>query len=84
MIPLSFTLIVRGDMMADIEPIDQPDGTLTINNKKENGRLECVEGTSNYESIIGKVLDTPDDVYTFYNDFAFLHGFSHILMNIQK
>ncbi|XP_023745855.2 protein FAR1-RELATED SEQUENCE 5-like [Lactuca sativa] len=27
------------------------------------------------ERILGKVFDTPDDAYTFYNDYSFLHGF---------
>nr|GEY83040.1 protein FAR1-related sequence 5-like [Tanacetum cinerariifolium] len=26
-------------------------------------------------NIIGKVFDTPDDAYTFYNQYAFTHGF---------
>ncbi|XP_023734634.1 protein FAR1-RELATED SEQUENCE 7-like [Lactuca sativa] len=44
-----------------------------INNDGVN--LGCDEGAGNDQSIIGKVFDTPNDAYTFYNDYAFLHGF---------
>ncbi|KAL7582419.1 protein FAR-RED ELONGATED HYPOCOTYL 3-like [Lactuca sativa] len=37
--------------------------------------VEFDEDEVNDESILGKVFDTPDDVYTFYNDYSFLHGF---------
>ncbi|CAI9277855.1 unnamed protein product [Lactuca saligna] len=44
-----------------------------INNDGFN--IGCDEGACNDQSIIGKVFDTPNDAYTFYNDYAFLHGF---------
>ena len=37
--------------------------------------LGCDEGENNDTCIIGKVFDTPNDAYTFYNDYSFLHGF---------
>nr|KAJ0192343.1 hypothetical protein LSAT_V11C800419870 [Lactuca sativa]KAJ0210957.1 hypothetical protein LSAT_V11C400218080 [Lactuca sativa] len=37
--------------------------------------IEFDEDEVNKESILGKVFDTPDDAYTFYNDYSFLHGF---------
>ncbi|KAL7605571.1 hypothetical protein Lser_V15G18762 [Lactuca serriola] len=37
--------------------------------------VEFDEDEVNDESILGKVFDTPDDAYTFYNDYSFLHGF---------
>ncbi|CAI9264299.1 unnamed protein product [Lactuca saligna] len=44
-----------------------------INNDDVN--LGCDEGARNDQSISEKVFDTPNDAYTFYNDYAFLHGF---------
>ncbi|KAL7598596.1 hypothetical protein Lser_V15G25873 [Lactuca serriola] len=40
-----------------------------------NVNVECDEDKSTEESILGNVFDTPKDAYTFYNDYAFLHGF---------
>ncbi|CAI9288044.1 unnamed protein product [Lactuca saligna] len=37
--------------------------------------IECDEDEVSDESILGKVFDTADDAYNFYNDYAFLHGF---------
>ncbi|XP_052621609.1 protein FAR1-RELATED SEQUENCE 5-like [Lactuca sativa] len=37
--------------------------------------IEFDEDDVNDERILGKVFDTPDDAYTFYNDYSFLHGF---------
>ncbi|CAI9269669.1 unnamed protein product [Lactuca saligna] len=37
--------------------------------------IEFDEDDVNDERILGKVFDTPDDAYTFYNDHSFLHGF---------
>ncbi|CAI9268498.1 unnamed protein product [Lactuca saligna] len=41
--------------------------------KDANG--ECEEDGLNNESILGKVFDTTDDAYNFYNDYAFVHGY---------
>nr|KAJ0215641.1 hypothetical protein LSAT_V11C300144970 [Lactuca sativa] len=35
----------------------------------------CDKDEVNNETILGKVFDTTDDVYAFYNDYAFVHGF---------
>nr|KAJ0224579.1 hypothetical protein LSAT_V11C100000940 [Lactuca sativa] len=37
--------------------------------------IEFDEDDVNDERILGKIFDTPDDAYTFYNDYSFLHGF---------
>ncbi|XP_023731549.1 protein FAR1-RELATED SEQUENCE 5-like [Lactuca sativa] len=37
--------------------------------------IEFDEDDVNNERILGKVFDTPDDAYTFYNNYSFLHGF---------
>ncbi|CAI9290532.1 unnamed protein product [Lactuca saligna] len=37
--------------------------------------IEFEEDEDNVERIMGKVFDTPDEAYTFYNDYSFLHGF---------
>ncbi|XP_052624036.1 protein FAR1-RELATED SEQUENCE 8-like [Lactuca sativa] len=37
--------------------------------------LGCDEGENNDTCITGKVFDTPNDAYRFYNDYSFLHGF---------
>ncbi|CAI9287747.1 unnamed protein product [Lactuca saligna] len=37
--------------------------------------IEIHENDVDDERILGKVFDTPDDAYTFYNDYSFLHGF---------
>nr|KAJ0208213.1 hypothetical protein LSAT_V11C500257710 [Lactuca sativa] len=42
---------------------------------EDDGNGECDKDKVNDESIVGKVFDTTDDVYNFYNDYAFIHGF---------
>ncbi|GKA44673.1 FAR1-related sequence 5-like protein [Tanacetum coccineum] len=37
--------------------------------------LGCHEIEVNDDKILGKMFNTPDDAYTFYNQYAFLHGF---------
>ena len=37
--------------------------------------LECEKDEDTDESMLGKVFDTPDDAYNYYNDYSFLHGF---------
>ncbi|CAI9297405.1 unnamed protein product [Lactuca saligna] len=37
--------------------------------------IEFDEDDVNDERILGKAFDTPDDAYTFYNNYSFLHGF---------
>ncbi|KAL4574102.1 hypothetical protein LXL04_020926 [Taraxacum kok-saghyz] len=37
--------------------------------------MECDKDDGTDESMLGKVFDTPDDAYKFYNDYSFLHGF---------
>ncbi|XP_052624883.1 protein FAR1-RELATED SEQUENCE 5-like [Lactuca sativa] len=61
--------------MVEIEEVDQPRETHVIDDNEANGMVECDEGKGIDESIVGMVFDTPDDAYTFYNDYAFLHGF---------
>ena len=60
---------------------------IDTNSNVDSGLIECEEITdatvnigydedgSNDDSIIGKVFNTLHDVYTFYNRYAFLHGF---------
>ncbi|KAL4583523.1 hypothetical protein LXL04_008097 [Taraxacum kok-saghyz] len=36
---------------------------------------ECDKDEGTGESMLGKVFDTPDDAYNYYNDYSFLHGF---------
>ncbi|KAJ9535115.1 hypothetical protein OSB04_un001806, partial [Centaurea solstitialis] len=50
-----------------IEDIDAK-GNIDVN-------VDFNEDDFNGENIIGKVFDKLDDVYTFYNRYAFLHGF---------
>ncbi|XP_052619583.1 protein FAR1-RELATED SEQUENCE 5-like [Lactuca sativa] len=57
------------------EEVAQPTETHVIDNNEPIRMVECNEGKSKDESIVGMVFDTPDDAYTFYNDYAFLHGF---------
>ncbi|KAL7614377.1 hypothetical protein Lser_V15G06796 [Lactuca serriola] len=50
----------------------------TYDNEKINNigvNIEFDEDDVNDERILGKVFDTPDDAYTFYNDYSFLHDF---------
>ena len=43
--------------------------------------VEC----ENDESIMGKVFDTTDDVYNFYNDYVFVHWFGiHIHTTLKN
>nr|KAJ0208623.1 hypothetical protein LSAT_V11C400219920 [Lactuca sativa] len=37
--------------------------------------IEFDKDNDNVEKILGKVFDTPDEAYTFYYDYSFLHGF---------
>ncbi|CAI9300287.1 unnamed protein product [Lactuca saligna] len=37
--------------------------------------IESDDNEVNDESILGKVFDTAEDAYDFYNDYSFLHGF---------
>ncbi|XP_052619736.1 protein FAR1-RELATED SEQUENCE 8-like [Lactuca sativa] len=57
------------------EEVAQPTEIHVIDNNEPIRMVECNEGKSKDESIVGMVFDTPDDAYTFYNDYAFLHGF---------
>ncbi|CAI9272062.1 unnamed protein product [Lactuca saligna] len=41
----------------------------------DNVNLACDEDEAKDLSIMGKVFNTPKDAYTFYNQYAFLHGF---------
>ncbi|XP_052627548.1 protein FAR1-RELATED SEQUENCE 5-like [Lactuca sativa] len=48
----------------------------------ESEKINCVDANVesdkdevNGENILGKVFDTTDDAYAFYNDYAFVHGF---------
>ncbi|KAL4561264.1 hypothetical protein LXL04_033428 [Taraxacum kok-saghyz] len=36
---------------------------------------ECDKDEGTGESMLGKVFDTPDDAYNYYNDYSFLRGF---------
>ncbi|KAL7610329.1 protein FAR1-RELATED SEQUENCE 5-like [Lactuca sativa] len=60
----------------DIDTNDYVEATYEcekINSIGEN--IEFNEDEVNDESILGKVFDTPEDAYTFYNAYSFLHGF---------
>ena len=52
----------------DTENELQSEGNIDVN-------VEFNEDDFNAENIMGKVFDKLDDVYTFYNRYAFLHGF---------
>nr|KAJ0226681.1 hypothetical protein LSAT_V11C100034580 [Lactuca sativa] len=62
-----------------IEDVDVDDlSKATYESEKINevdGNVECDKDKVNDESIVGKVFDTTDDAYNFYNDYAFIHGF---------
>ncbi|XP_023758233.3 protein FAR1-RELATED SEQUENCE 5-like [Lactuca sativa] len=61
----------------DIDTNDYVEATSereTINNIGDEDDFNDVNDV-NDERILRKVFDTPDDAYTFYNDFSFLHGF---------
>nr|KAJ0216047.1 hypothetical protein LSAT_V11C300149230 [Lactuca sativa] len=61
------------------EDIDTNDNVeATYESEKINnigGNIEFEEDDVNDERILGKVFDTPNDAYAFYNDYSFLHGF---------
>lgn len=40
-----------------------------------NENLGGLEGEANDDSILGRVFNTSDDAYIFYNRYAFTHGF---------
>ncbi|XP_076941553.1 protein FAR1-RELATED SEQUENCE 5-like [Bidens hawaiensis] len=50
--------------------------------EKRNGMDIAFEEESN--DIMGRVFDTPDDAYDFYNHYAFLHGFGVHILNAYK
>ncbi|KAI3520364.1 hypothetical protein L1887_09749 [Cichorium endivia] len=78
-------------MMHETQETDQPIEAQIIEDIDAHGYLESAtesedindddvnlgrdEGEGNDLSVIGKVFDTLDDAYTFYNDYSFLHGF---------
>ncbi|GJR39375.1 FAR1-related sequence 5-like protein, partial [Tanacetum coccineum] len=43
--------------------------------KEDQVNFICDANQINDDNIIGKFFDTPDDAYTFYNQYAFVHGF---------
>ncbi|XP_071688077.1 protein FAR1-RELATED SEQUENCE 5-like [Rutidosis leptorrhynchoides] len=61
------------------ETIDSVTNGSEFENGKQNDEnmdLESVKDDRDIdESVIGMVFDSPDDAYTFYNRFAFMHGF---------
>ena len=65
-------------MMVETEPVVH--GLVNITEYVETNDFmeppyQCAEDEVNHENILGKVFDTPDDAYNFYNDYSFLHGF---------
>nr|KAJ0198302.1 hypothetical protein LSAT_V11C700351870 [Lactuca sativa] len=74
-------------MNTEIQVADKSIETHMVNDIDANSylesTLECEKindinvnlGHDGDESIIGKVFSTPHDAYTFYNQYAFLHGF---------
>ena len=63
-----------------IEDIDT-NGYLVVNDdiwekpNEDRVNIGCDEIEINDDNILGKMFNTPDDAYTFYNQYAFLHGF---------
>ena len=63
-----------------IEDIDT-NGYLVVNDdiwekpNKDCVNMGCDEIEINDDNILGKKFNTPDDAYTFDNQYAFLHGF---------
>nr|KAJ0194647.1 hypothetical protein LSAT_V11C700365420 [Lactuca sativa] len=58
----------------DVDANDLLEATYETEEIKD-ANVECEEDGLNNESILGKVFDTTDDAYNFYNDYAFVHGF---------
>ena len=60
----------------DIETNDYVEATYECEKINSIGvNTEFDEDEVKDESIMGKVFNTPDYAYTFYNDYSFLHGF---------
>ncbi|KAL4565569.1 hypothetical protein LXL04_029670 [Taraxacum kok-saghyz] len=62
-------------MMFDTQVVVHPLETEIPEADDPNDHIECDKDEVNDESIVGKVFDTPDDAYNYYNDYSFLHGF---------
>ncbi|GJW97933.1 FAR1-related sequence 5-like protein [Tanacetum coccineum] len=63
-------------MNSENQQISDPSETHLIEDIDINGYLlGCDDDEVNHDNIIGRFFDTPDDVYTFYNQYAFVHGF---------
>nr|KAJ0225756.1 hypothetical protein LSAT_V11C100006250 [Lactuca sativa] len=58
----------------DVDANDLLEATYETEEIKD-ANVEYEEDGPNNESILGKVFDTTDDAYNFYNDYAFVHGF---------
>ncbi|CAI9301263.1 unnamed protein product [Lactuca saligna] len=60
----------------DIDTNDYVEATYECEKTNSIGvNTEFDEDEVKDESILEKVFDTPDDAYTFYNDYLFFHGF---------
>ncbi|GKC71053.1 FAR1-related sequence 5-like protein [Tanacetum coccineum] len=63
-------------MNSENQQISDPSETHLIEDIDINGYLlGCDDDEVNHDNIIGRFFDTPDDAYTFYNQYAFVHGF---------
>ncbi|CAI9284464.1 unnamed protein product [Lactuca saligna] len=66
---------IKAHTTEDVDANDLLEATYETEEIKD-ANVECEEDGLNNESILGKVFDTTDDAYNFYNDYAFVHGFS--------
>ncbi|KAL4590265.1 hypothetical protein LXL04_003192 [Taraxacum kok-saghyz] len=66
-------------MMVETEPVVHDLVTHITEDVETNDFMEptyeCDKNEGTDESMLGKVFDTLDDAYNYYNDYAFLHGF---------
>ncbi|KAL7584490.1 protein FAR1-RELATED SEQUENCE 5-like [Lactuca sativa] len=81
MTPRSFTMntdIRLADDTTEIHMVEEIDANSYFESTLECEKIIDVNvnlGHDGDESIMGKVFNTPHDAYTFYNQYAFLHGF---------
>ncbi|GJV49792.1 FAR1-related sequence 5-like protein, partial [Tanacetum coccineum] len=72
-------------MNSENQQISDPSETHLIEDIDINGYLlGCDDDEVNHDNIIGRFFDTPDDVYTFYNQYAFVHGFGDNSSEVSK
>ncbi|KAL4557648.1 hypothetical protein LXL04_035833 [Taraxacum kok-saghyz] len=75
----SYTISSCWYMMVETEPVVDDLVTHITEDVETNNFMEptyeCDKDEGTNESMLGKVFDTPDDAYNYYNDYSFLHGF---------